>query len=280
MKFPWAKSVIGFLSLYQPQQWLSEGHSANVMLAKNVQTGSTVVVKIAKINDGTLKQEYELLRELNMDLSLPSYMDEQLKYWIAEGKTKIPTPLAFTETDGRPMIVLPYAGISIDAYDAESWSYPLLKSVTKQIMEALVFLNYRNCIHSDVKPANILISKGRVQLIDFGCFTELNTPIVGGDVNYMSPESLADHSRPLTASHDVFGVGMTLLTLVSGENVDRSRLPLHEPLALQQFITRSIKPKMKWHESFNLAAFITFCLNADPAKRPSPVAGLRHPFLQ
>lgn len=43
-----------------------------------------------------------------------------------------------------------------------------LKLLAFQVLSGLAFLREHRCIHGDVKPPNILISQGMVNLVDFG----------------------------------------------------------------------------------------------------------------
>ena len=56
-------------------------------------------------------------------------------------------------------------------------------------------------IHSDLKPGNFLLVRGRLKLIDFGIASNLNSDMTSvvknntiGTLNYISPEALMDIS--------------------------------------------------------------------------------------
>ena len=49
---------------------------------------------------------------------------------------------------------------------------PLIRSYTVDIVEGLSFLHSKMFIHRDIKPTNLLVSKGVVKLADFGCSSQ------------------------------------------------------------------------------------------------------------
>ena len=79
-------------------------------------------------------------------------------------------------------------------------------------------------IHRDLKPANILMSlNGKLQVADFGLAlaigidssTETSTI---GTIAYMSPEQANLLPAPVTATSDVYSIGVILFEMLSGTN--------------------------------------------------------------
>ena len=104
---------------------------------------------------------------------------------------------------------------------------------------AIEYANEQGILHRDVKPGNLLLdARGNVWVADFGLakLIDRETMTATGDllgtVQYMAPESLNGHADRRT---DVYGLGMTLYELVTGE------LPYNEstPAALIRAITES-----------------------------------------
>ncbi|XP_077885447.1 cyclin-dependent kinase-like 4 isoform X2 [Ictidomys tridecemlineatus] len=97
----------------------------------------------------------------------------------------------------------------------------VIKSVLWQTLQALNFCHKHNCIHRDVKPENILITKqGIIKICDFG-FARILIP---GDIYtdyvatrwYRAPELLVGDTQ-YDCSVDVWAVGCVFAELLTGQ---------------------------------------------------------------
>lgn len=87
----------------------------------------------------------------------------------------------------------------------QSFTAPLplytLMNYWHQMLQAVNYIHKKDVIHSDLKPENFLVVRGRLKLIDFGISSKMAvdaTSIIKhsqvGTFNYISPESLMDTS--------------------------------------------------------------------------------------
>jgi eukaryotic-like serine/threonine-protein kinase len=89
--------------------------------------------------------------------------------------------------------------------------------IIRRLLRGLEMLHGLGFVHSDVKPANILIDRlGNPRLIDYGRATVAHEPVsfLLGTPMYMAPEM---HRRqPPTVQADIYSAGLVLLEMLRG----------------------------------------------------------------
>src|SRR5205085_2074499 len=90
-----------------------------------------------------------------------------------------------------------------------------------QICDGLSFIHAKGILHRDVKPSNILVSRGRrATLVDFGLLKRMQDDAITdhgrvvGTYRYMSPEQA--HGEALDRRSDIYSLGATLWELLAG----------------------------------------------------------------
>uniref|UniRef100_T1E1S1 cyclin-dependent kinase n=1 Tax=Cupiennius salei TaxID=6928 RepID=T1E1S1_CUPSA len=186
----------------------------------------------------------------------------------------------------------------------------LTKRIIWQTLQSVNFCHEHNCIHRDVKPENILITKdGIVKLCDFGFARTLSPGDNYTDYVatrwYRAPELLVGETQYGPAV-DVWAIGCVTAELMRGEalwpgksDVDqlyliRKTLGDLIPRHMQVFrsndffagvsipepdVRESLESKIPKHVHEHGLDFIKRCLDKDPQKRYTCAQLLKHPFF-
>lgn len=99
----------------------------------------------------------------------------------------------------------------------EKLSMSEVQDYMRQMRDGLEYLHTQKVVHRDLKPHNILLSKGCIKLSDFGLSTMNNEEFnlmktICGSPLYMSPE-LIQHKK-YTAKSDLWSVGVIMYQLI------------------------------------------------------------------
>lgn len=106
------------------------------------------------------------------------------------------------------------------------WKPQQIKHIAIAVLQILNYLQTRipQVIHRDIKPDNILVDRQmNVYLVDFG-FARIGggqvavSSVVKGTLGFMPPEQL--FNRQLTAASDLYGLGATLICLLTGTHAN------------------------------------------------------------
>ena len=95
---------------------------------------------------------------------------------------------------------------------------PIDVGISIHVGAALSHVHDRGLLHLDVKPANVVVVKGRPILCDFGIArwqTDPRPNRVRGTETYIAPEECL--LEEITPAADIFGLGATLYELLTGK---------------------------------------------------------------
>jgi len=98
---------------------------------------------------------------------------------------------------------------------------PLILSIARQILSALVHSHDQGIIHADIKPHNIFLNhRGHATLVDFGISQAMgvrqkhDTDSVLGTPEYIAPEQITGHRASIRS--DLYSLGVTFYEMATG----------------------------------------------------------------
>src|SRR5580658_1031000 len=106
----------------------------------------------------------------------------------------------------------------------------IVLALASQLLDVLAAAHAKSIIHRDIKPSNLFITRdGTVKVLDFGIARvrdeasggarATSTGVMLGTPSYMAPEQALGKSKQIDGTTDVWSVGATLFTLLSGQFV-------------------------------------------------------------
>jgi serine/threonine-protein kinase len=167
--------------------------------------------------------------------SQPEYVQRMSVEAVAASRVRSPHSVRVFDfsalPDGTPYLVMEHVpGRTLRRVLADdAVSLPRAIDLVEQILTALGATHDSGVVHGDVKSDNFLVDAARgrdhVTLIDFGLAriegapvqpdTEQGEVMVSGTPAYMAPEVIC--GEPPTASSDLYGAGVILYELLTGE---------------------------------------------------------------
>jgi WD40 repeat protein len=136
------------------------------------------------------------------------------------------------ENDGLPWFSMKLAtsGSLADQIGLYRGQWRRIAELIATLADALDFAHRRGALHRDIKPGNVLFDgERRVYLGDFGIAKELGAgdsnhtllSDVLGTPQYLSPEVAEEGMAKATTASDVYGLGVVLYELLSGQQPHR-----------------------------------------------------------
>lgn len=202
---------------FQPTHLLGAGSFGQTFAAHDRQTGADVALKLLSFEHLSdwkslelFEREAQILKRLDHP-HIPDYVD----YACGQG-------------EGESFLVQQLApGQSLQQLldEGRQFNEGECVQIARQALDILAYLEARKppVVHRDIKPENLLWDGADLYLVDFGSVREVIDPdgvgsTVAGTFGYMAPEQMRGQATPAS---DIYGLGMTLIHLLTAVAPDR-----------------------------------------------------------
>jgi len=145
-------------------------------------------------------------------------------------------------------------------------------NISLKILKGLRYLHENQIFHSDLKPANVLVSKDflYVKLVDFGVsvissHSKITKTNQGGSLHYMAPEQVLNGR--ISSKSDIYSFGILLHILYSNE-IPWNKITSTE---IAKKFSNQETPTVENNNIIpdNMKEIIKLCLQFNPSERPS-----------
>lgn len=148
--------------------------------------------------------------------------------------------------------------------------------IADRILEVLELAHAKGVVHRDVKPSNVFLTRdGGLKVLDFGIArlvdaassaTVTKTGQTMGTPAFMPPEQALSKPREIDAQSDLWAVGATIFTLLSGEHVHAAESASEHLVKAATANARSLTSVIRGVPS-NVEAFVTKALSFAKSER-------------
>jgi eukaryotic-like serine/threonine-protein kinase len=263
---------------YVQERLLGEGAMGAVYLVRDRETGEQLALKKLYRMDGRsalrVKREFRSIADMSHPNLVKVYdLGRARDGWFLtmeylEGE-ELSAYLACDEDKASSCID---SALS-DALRQRSYLQERVVPAFYQLASGVQALHRAAMLHRDLKPSNVLVSHGRVVVLDFGLLRELDPAAatlteegaIAGTPAYMAPEQAL--GKPLCEASDWYAFGAMLYEALTGE------LPIDGTLLemLQRKLDSDPLPAVKLNPAVpaHLSQLCAALLSRDPSARPS-----------
>ena len=203
---------------YHLHEKLGEGGMGIVYRATDRLTGEIVALKQVHLSENLQVHDSLAPGATEDDLRLALAHEFQILAGLRHPHIISVLDYGFDE-EKRPfftMNYLPESQTLLDAGQALSLDDKII--LMQQLLQALTYLHRHGVLHHDLKPGNVLVSNGLVQVLDFGLSDSerMGSSGSGGTVLYMAPELY--EGGLYTKSADLYAAGVLFYQLLTGKH--------------------------------------------------------------
>ena len=258
--------LVNLMDNYQVLHLIGEGCFGKVFKGRRKYTGEAVAMKFITTRGKTEKD----LKNLRQEIAILKTLDHENIIRLID---------AF-ETSSDFVVVTEFAhGELFEIFqDDKQLPETEIRTIAKQLIQALFYLHSNRVIHRDMKPQNILIGSNNViKLCDFGFARAMSNKTmvlnsVKGTPLYMAPELVQE--QPYNHTADLWSLGVILYELFVGT-------PPFYTNSLYSLINLIINDSVKYPSGMSgeFKSFIQGLLQKNPKQRLSWPQLMYHPFV-
>jgi serine/threonine protein kinase len=249
---------------YRIVSLLGAGGMGEVYKAEDTRLDSMVALKILRTD---VASDRDRMKRFTVEAKAASALNHP----------NVATIYEIGESDGISFIAMEY--IEGQTLEQKIKHGPMsgidIRTIARQVAEALETVHHKGIIHRDIKPANLIVTpRGQLKVLDFGLakisrqvqlqlgspMTSTSSGLLMGTVAYMSPEQAMGYE--VDNRTDIFSLGVVLYQMATGrspfagvsigETIDRvmhtepepiSRFNPKIPLKLQRVIHKCLEKK-------------------------------------
>ncbi|MBT4864080.1 MAG: serine/threonine protein kinase, partial [Planctomycetaceae bacterium] len=211
-----SESILKEFGRYQLLRQLGQGAMGTVYLARDVQLGRQVALKIPKFGDD---ENSERLQRFHREAQASATLRHP----------NICPVFDVGEVDGAHYLTMAYIEghtLSSDINRQELLPERQVVDIICKLASALEHSHKQGIVHRDIKPSNIMIdSRNDPIVMDFGLALQLEsgddrltqTGTLLGTPAYMSPEQVRAEWDEVGPASDIYSLGVVLYELLAGE---------------------------------------------------------------
>jgi serine/threonine-protein kinase len=255
---------------YRVVKVLGNGAGSTILQVVEKALGRTFALKVVKrqsadddIYINQALHEFEVAQRLDHRTLLKIYDAQVKRKWL--------------RTTGVELLMEFVDGRTLD--ELETRDVGQLVLIFSQVASGLNHMHRRGVYHGDLKPANIMLSRGgAVKILDFGTAWIRGEPKdrVQGTPQYMAPEQASD--KVVDDRTDLYNFGATMYRLLTGEYANLGGML---PSANGALGARSkIRSPISYNHDIpgTLNEAVMTCLESDPDRRPAGAFEVKHQF--